>query len=145
MTEPFALRQCPYVMFVKQYVTVLVMGILLSITSALYLLEHRLLTEIFPQKPAIHWPGKPHFQRWKQRTMEFFHFDADAGQAGTLEMFGRPQRAYLASAYDWGIAMPSGRIARICRYTYPGFTISFDNGLLLLIEVTGPTRTFPLP
>ena len=29
--------------------------------------------------------------------------------------------------------------------TYPSLTITFDNGLLLLIDVTSPRRNFPLP
>jgi len=41
--------------------------------------------------------------------------------------------------------MPSGRISRICTYTYPGLTISFDNGLLLRIDVTRPQWNFRLP
>src|SRR5215471_21329687 len=123
----------------KYLVHGLATGVLLSIVSASYSIENRLVGEIFPrQKPTIHWPEKPHFDRWKQRTMQFFEIDPDAGQIGVLEHFGRPQSAYLALPYDWGIPMPVGRISRICAYTYPGLTISFDNGLLLLIDVTGP-------
>ena len=74
-------------MFVKKYfVHGLATGVLLSIVSALYSLENRLVTEIFPrEKPSIHWPDKPHFEGLKQRTMQFFGIDADAGQIGILE------------------------------------------------------------
>jgi len=134
-------------MFVKKYVVHgLATGVLLSIVSASYSLENRLVTEIFPgEKPSIHWPENPHSQRWKQRTIQFFGIDADAGQIGILGIFGRPERAYLASPYDWGVPMSSGRISRICTYRYPGLTISFDNGLLLLIDVTRPEWNFALP
>jgi hypothetical protein len=134
-------------MFVKKYVVHgLAIAVLLSIVSASYSLENRLVIEMFPrQKPSTHWPYKPHFERWKQRTMQFFRIDADAGRIGILETFGRPQRAYLAPPYDWRMSMPSGQISRICTYTYPGLTISFDNGLLLLIDLTRPQWNFPLP
>src|SRR5438876_2571664 len=147
LSELLRLNQGQYVMFVKKYfVHGLATGVLLSIVSALYSLENRLVTEVFPrEKPSIHSPDKPHFEGLKQRTMQFFGIDADAGQIGILEIFGRPQRAYLAPPYDWGVPMPSGRISRICTYTYPGLTISFDNGLLLRIDVTRPQWNFRLP
>jgi len=124
-------------MFVKKYVVHgLATGVLLWIVSVSYTLENRLVTEIFPrQQPGVHWPDKPYFERRKQRTMQFFGIDADAGQIGVLGIFGRPQRAYLASPYDWGMPMPSGRISRICTYTYSGLTISFDNRLSQPVEI----------
>jgi hypothetical protein len=95
----------------------------------------------FPRLPLS---GHPRAVLWRQRTTEFFGLNISHGRSGVLQKLGRPDRAEIYKIPDFLTVPYPTRTVEVCVYHYPAMRITFLDGLLTFVDITGEQWRFPL-